>query len=146
MNKIKLPSLLTLQEHCIIGSLDPELEKAGKWHTPVGVLRGKITVYEAIKERERLGFFEGGALCEYYLHLPDVAIRLEAIDPKIGETVSDPTVLGALNEDGKIVKIEGRDLTRELYGAFSSNDVDLHLREKRSDPEVEMRRGVEVER
>ena len=126
--------LLTAQEQWMKG------ERAGKppfderlWYIPQGVLKGLCNIKEAIALRGSAGgHFESVRLAEeldFKNGLP-ISIKFSDIDEKKMMTLSDPEVIGQWDEsEGKIIKIEGRDLTQEVYAMLKKKyGVDLRLR------------------
>lgn len=50
-----------------------------------------------------------------------IAFRFEDLDPETGITIRDPRILGMYDkENGRVTKVEGRDLTKEFYQGFSN--------------------------
>lgn len=130
---------LTAQEHEVIGST-PEYNptKEDQWYIPNGVLRGTITIEEAINARTEMKFVAGNAVASLLgFYDKSVAISLEPIDPTTHQTIGDPEILGTLDPKTKEIiaakdKVTGeiRDLTSEYINLFRERGLEekLHLR------------------
>ena len=135
--RIPESDILTPQEHVIMGSTPSinvaEVDKT-KWYIPEGVINGTVTIADVVQRREELNSFESSVIGFALGFDKPIKVRLQAIDEETGQTVDDPKIL-----------VDEVDVTEEAYRQFKQMGMDLHLREKRSDPEVEMIRRGEVE-
>lgn len=131
-NTIDVEDLQTAQEYWLIGST-PEVRPSEErdWYIPQGVLRGVLTIEDAIKLRKAVGHFESGMLSTI-LGFRDrpISVGFSDINRETNMTLNDPKIIGLWDEDKlAIVKTEGRDLTQEVYRKFRELKVNLHLRE-----------------
>lgn len=132
-NAIAIQDFRTAQEHWFAGST-PEVEplEEADWYIPQGVLKGVLAIEEAIKLRKVAGHFESGILSAI-LRLTGgmpISVGFSDINKETGMTLRDPEIIGLWDKNKReIVKIEGRDLTKEAYNIFRKLETDLHLRE-----------------
>lgn len=137
--RIVLGDILTPQEHNWMGStpeFNPTTEE--EWYMPDGVLRGKITLEEAIEQRNKRGFVGGGMMAAILgIFGRDIAISLEEIDETAHRTKNDPRILGIFDrETNEITPAideatgQDRDLTSEFIERFRErrSEGDLRLR------------------
>lgn len=107
--------ITTPQEGSFIGGT---YEEKGLRHpyTPVGVSSGCLTIKDTQDLRNGEKYFSSRILGTF-LGLPDPAmISYEELNPQTGETVRDPQVVGYWDsKEGKVVAVEGRNLTVEAY-------------------------------
>jgi len=127
--------ILTPQEHLFLGSgtLLEESQGAGvNWHKPEAVSEG--TVRDVSLRRQKTAWYEGSML-GILVGVPHIAIKLSELDPKTGETLSDP-VLGVRDEEADEY-IERPDLTELMYKKLKEAGIDPHLREQPTEIEHE---------
>lgn len=139
--RIVLGDILTLQEHMWIRSSPISIPKTKEqWYIPDGVIRGKITLQQAIIEREARGFVEtmGDPLG---ITTPGrreaMVISLEKINEETGQTENDPRILGIMDDESIEPRLvtdqitgQARNLTDELIAYYRKEGVvqELHLR------------------
>ncbi len=137
--RILIGWLMTPQEHDWIGSTsDYTPTSEGEWYIPDGVLSGRITLKEAIRERQKRRVMGAGLTMGSLLGIPEnVFFSLEDINPTTHQTIRDPKILGTLDPENKQIipardKVTGeiRDLTNEYISLFRERGLEekLHLR------------------
>lgn len=135
--KIVLGDILTPQEHNWIASSSGfKPTKEEEWFIPDGVLRGKITLEDAVFERQAKGFVESmldplGIITRGTSEA--MAISLEDIDTETGQTKDDPKILGIVDDDSiKPEPVIDRNLTQEFIKFYREKGLEqeLHLRPK----------------
>lgn len=128
----------TPHEHWILGSSNfhQSSQDTGVWHTPVAVLDKKFTVEEAQEARRELGFFLNPHAAPMLGLKGRIAISFEDLDPKTGETLRDPRVLGVWDQEKeRVVPVPERDLTAEFRVRLkeleaANPEIKFHLREE----------------
>lgn len=106
------------------------------FHIPEEVLKGNLSILEADRNRDQLGFFLSidflpGSILG--VHNIPLAISLERLDLNTGTTLCDPRILGLWNPQSEQIKeVTGRDLTKEYYCWYKA---------RRSSPDIR-RRGI----
>lgn len=132
-SKINQQDFLTAQELWFTGGTpDITPKKEEDWHIPQGVLRGVLTIKEAIEERKTMHY--ESFMLSAILGIQDKSLSMgfAELDAETGQTVNDPEIIGLWDkEEKKVVDVPGRDLTQmtqEAYGIFKGR-TDLHLRE-----------------
>lgn len=129
---LDLQASYTAQEHLCMGStpdfpkdrpfflFDGKLTKIPmdrQPYIPQGVIYRQLPLKRAIEVRKEEGFFISRGMGSR-LGLGDkaVAIKFEELDPKTGETLQNPTILGVYDDETKqVTQVEGRDLNKEFY-------------------------------
>lgn len=133
MEKVGLSDLdlLTAQERWFVGNT-PEYfpQKENEWYIPQGVLKGVLTIREAIEKRTTMHYESFMLAMVLGFKDKSLSIGFAEIDGETGQTVNDPKIIGLWDKDKeKVVEVPGRDLTKEAYDKFKELKTDLHLRE-----------------
>ncbi len=132
-SNINQQDFLTAQELWFTGGtpdITPKEEK--DWYIPQGILRGVLTVKEAIERRTTMHY--ESFMLSIVLGFSDQSLSMgfAEIDAETRQTVNDPKIIGLWNKKKKkVIEIPGRDLTREAYDIFQGK-TDLHLREPKT--------------
>jgi len=145
---------LTVQELVLAGGIElsEDILKQRKWHTPIGLLAGNMTMNEATRAREEMGYLKSQIVAAGLGFSEPIALSLEPLDKTTGETVRDSRVLGVLRQ-GKgeklkdiVVPVGNSDqLTKELYERFEKAGVELHSRERSGTKEQESESSGAIE-
>jgi hypothetical protein len=135
---LKKGDILTPQEHIWMGS-SPGFTpiKNEEWYIPDGVLRGKITLKEAIEERKGISYTEImidplGIITHGSSEA--MAMSLEDIDERSGQTKDDPKILGIIDDDSinpqPMINATGevRDLTKEIVELYAKRGLEKDTR------------------
>lgn len=97
--------------------------KVEDYHTPKPFLMKRCSIEEAQRMRRKLEYWWASA--PHWMGLGDqyIAISFEDLDPETGITVRDPRILGTYDkENGQVVEVVGRDLTKEFYVGFGKRE------------------------
>lgn len=136
-----LDLIRTAKEKLITGGSPERTENFSQddWDTPLGILEGKLTIKEVDDMRNKIGHIEDGPLGAALGFVDKSAcISLSELDENTGVAKENPRIIGLWDMDkNEIIKVEGRDLTQEVYKMYKDAEVDLHLKETTGNSEKE---------
>lgn len=107
----------TPQEAWLIGSTDSFVPGEPDWYRPMGIHKG-LLIPELQSERDKFKYFSSSiAGIGVGLNFPAV-ITLEQLNQETGETLSDPRLVGYLDNNDDITSLDSSEWTRRMVGFF----------------------------
>lgn len=134
MAKKNVLKLLTPQENLLLGGIPMvEPEKESDWHIPECVAREGVSIRVASRRRMDLGHMETSIMAMALgIEKKSLIMGLQELDPKTGQTIADPKIIGIWDDTQKEIIEDNRDLTKKLFDKLREDGIDLHLRQSKS--------------